>query len=118
MALTLAVVGFSAPNWAQADVSPAPAIAAVVLVIAGTVPLVWRRLHPVQVFAVVLVVNAAAGIWNLHLTSGPALLVALYTVAAWCPRRQVVIAAWVLEAGAVAAAIRVRASTGGSGRSS
>jgi signal transduction histidine kinase len=104
VALTLAVIGFSAPNWVQAHVNPAPAI---VLVIAGTVPLVWRRLRPLEVFAVVVVVNVAAGAWNVHLTSGPALLVALYTIAAWCPRRQAVIAACVLEIGAVAASIRV-----------
>jgi len=107
VALTLAVVGFSAPNWVKADVSPAPAI---VVVLAGTVPLVWRRLRPVQVFAVVVVVNAAAGLWNLHLASGPALLVALYTVASWCPRRQAVIAAWVVEACAVAAAVGIEGS--------
>jgi signal transduction histidine kinase len=104
VALTVAVVGFSAPNWVQAHISPAPAI---VLGIAGTVPLVWRRVRPIQVFAVLVVVSAAAGTWNVHLTSGPALLVALYTVAASCSRRQTVIAAWVLEISAVAAAIRV-----------
>jgi signal transduction histidine kinase len=103
VALTLAVVGLSAPNWLQADVSPA---AAVVLGLVGTVPLLGRRVRPVPVFAVLVVVNVAAGLWNVRLTSGLALILALYTVAAMCPRRQVVIAAWVLEAAAVGAAIR------------
>ncbi len=105
--LTLAVVGFSAPNWVQADVNPVPAV---LVVIACTVPLVLRRLHPVQIFAVVVVLNAAAGLWTLHLASGPALIVALYTVAAWCPRRSAMIAAVVVEACAVGAAISIEGS--------
>ena len=73
-ALTVAVVGVSAPNWVQAQVSLVPAI---VLGVAGTVPVVWRRLHPVQVFAVLVIVNAAAGLWNMRLTSGLAMILAL-----------------------------------------
>jgi signal transduction histidine kinase len=102
--VVMAVAGFSVPNWVKADVSPAPAI---VVAIACTVPLLWRRQRPIQVFAVLVVVNAAAGVWNLHLASGSALIVALYTVAAWSPRQQAIIAAWVVEACAVVAAIQI-----------
>jgi signal transduction histidine kinase len=76
-------------------------------VVAGLlVPLVWRRRAP---FAVFLVVAAAAFVQWLFL--GPmdadlALFIAFYTVAAYQRPRHILIAAGLLEAGAVLAAVR------------
>jgi signal transduction histidine kinase len=76
-------------------------------VVAGLlVPLVWRRRAP---FAVFLAVAAAAFVQWLFL--GPmdadlALFIAFYTVAAYQRPRQILIAAAVIEAGAVLAAVR------------
>jgi signal transduction histidine kinase len=77
------------------------------VVVAGLlVPLVWRRRVP---FAVFLAVAAAAFAQWLFL--GPmdadlALFIAFYTVAAYQRPRQILIAAGLLEAGAVLAAVR------------
>lgn len=94
------------PMWMRdADVSPRALEIVLLAVTAGA--LVVRRLRPVEVFAWILVTTLAGALWNTHLISGPALLVSLYTVAAWQPRRPALIAAAVLEAGAIAGAIRV-----------
>jgi signal transduction histidine kinase len=71
-----------------------------------TVPLVWRRRHPSAVFALMAV--CAFGQW---LTGTPnwadaGLLVALYTVAATEPRGRLLVAAAVMEVGAVLAVVR------------
>src|SRR5216683_1073887 len=72
------------------------------------IPLIWRRGHPIIVFAVVTsaaLAAAAADFRQLGVTAAAALLVALYTVAAHEPRRRALIAAGVFEAWAVPAII-------------
>src|SRR5467141_4150805 len=62
---------------------------AVPIVVVMTVPLVFRRQHPVGVFAVVA--SAAFVQWAANIPLGPvdlAVLVALYTVAAYSPDRR------------------------------
>ncbi|MDT7728834.1 MAG: hypothetical protein QOI21_5410 [Actinomycetota bacterium] len=70
------------------------------------VPLIWRRRHPLGVFAVLAVVALAQ--WSLLQvqTADAALLFALYTVAAHDDRRRAMVAAIVLEAGVVMAVLR------------
>ncbi|WP_327044429.1 sensor histidine kinase [Microbispora sp. NBC_01189] len=61
------------------------------------VPLLWRRNHPREVFAVVSVVSFAQWLLNISvLPANLAVLVAMYGVAARCTRR------WALAAGVVA----------------
>jgi signal transduction histidine kinase len=72
------------------------------------IPLVWRRDHPIIVFALVTaaaVATAAADFKSLGVTAAGALLVALFTVGAHEPRRRALIAAVIFEAWAVPAII-------------
>jgi signal transduction histidine kinase len=76
------------------------------------IPLIWRRRFPLSTFAFVAVVALAQWIVNVELTANVtafdadvALLVYLYTVASRYPVRVGVLAAAVVEAGAVMAAI-------------
>ena len=69
------------------------------------VPLVWRRSSPTVVFAVVSAVGLAQWLLDYRLI-GDVALVALYTVAVHASRVRTVIAAGVLEVGAVMAATR------------
>jgi signal transduction histidine kinase len=72
------------------------------------IPLVWRRDHPIIVFAVVTsaaLAAVAAGFRPLGVTAAGALLVALYTVGAHEPRGRALTAAAVFEAWAVPAII-------------
>jgi signal transduction histidine kinase len=72
-------------------------VTAIFLLLAlSATPLVVRRLWPLPVFAVVLALNAGVGLWA-HAVNGPALLIALYTVAALRPRRDALVCAGVLE---------------------
>jgi signal transduction histidine kinase len=78
--------------------TPHPQRAAVALLVLAAAPLVVRRIWPVPVFGVVLVLNAAAGLWgHVHAVNGLALLIALYTVAAMRPRREALLCAGLLE---------------------
>jgi signal transduction histidine kinase len=76
--------------------NPRPQVAAIVLLALSAVPLVVRRLWPVPVFGVVLALNAGVGL-GAHAVNGPALLIALYTVAAMRPRRDALVCAGLLE---------------------
>src|ERR1700730_5043799 len=70
------------------------------------IPLIWRRDHPIIVFALVTVAavaTAAADFKSLGVTAAGALLVALFTVGAHEPRRRALIAAVIFEAWAVPA---------------
>jgi signal transduction histidine kinase len=69
-------------------------------------PLIWRRRHPVAVFGVLAAVALVQWALGLRVLADAALLVALYTVAVWEPRRVAVAAGLVLELGAVLAAFR------------
>ena len=73
-----------------------PQVAAIILLALSATPLVVRRLWPVPVFGVVLAVNAGVGL-GAHAVNGPALLIALYTVAALRPRRDALVCAGLLE---------------------
>jgi signal transduction histidine kinase len=68
------------------------------IVLAGIVaPLVVRRVWPIQVFGWILVTSIPAALWNGHLFAWPALLVAVYTVAALRPRQAALVCAGLLE---------------------
>lgn len=69
-------------------------------------PLVWRRRAPISVFLAVAVVAFAQWSANLQLLADVALLIALYSVANFRPRRAAVGAAIIAEIGAVLAAVR------------
>jgi signal transduction histidine kinase len=74
--------------------------------VALVVPLIWRRKAPVAVFAVLAVVGLVQWAAGVHLGADVALLVALYTIAAYRPRRMALAAGAVLGVGAVLAATR------------
>jgi signal transduction histidine kinase len=83
--------------------NPHPQRAAVVVLAVAAVPLLVRRIWPIPVFAVVLALNAGAGLWgHVHAVNGLALLIALYTVAAIRPRRDALVCAGLLELTVVA----------------
>ena len=63
---------------------------AVALAVLQTLPLVFRRSHPLGVLAVVAAASAAATIISGTLIQPLGLLVALYTVAAHCARRDAI----------------------------
>ncbi len=77
------------------------------------VPLVWRRRAPYAVFAVLAAVAFVQWLYARVLPGDIGLLVALYTVAAYCSRTRTWIAAIVLEFGNVLAATRWSAYTEG-----
>jgi signal transduction histidine kinase len=83
-----------------------PFWAGVLLLAVTAAPLLGRRIWPVPVFGAVLAIAIGAGLWNVSSIDGPALLVALYTVAVMRPRRDAVACAVVLEIAAVAALLR------------
>jgi signal transduction histidine kinase len=74
--------------------------------IALALPLVWRRRTPVGVFAVVVVIGLQQWLIGFPIPADAAVLVALYTVAAYRPRRWALAAAAVVEAGVVLVAVR------------
>ena len=73
-------------------------------------PLAWRRRAPVTVLAVTAVVAFAQWLAGPPLLADVALLAALYTVAADRPRRVAAAGFFILECGAVLAAVRWGAS--------
>jgi signal transduction histidine kinase len=86
---------------------PVPVAVAVALTVAQAVPLVARRVWPIPVFAVIVAVAAVAAPWDVRLTAGPVLLIALFTIASRVPRRQALIASGVLEVGVIVASAEV-----------
>jgi signal transduction histidine kinase len=87
--------------------SPHPPGTAAFVVPLLAVPLLARRIWPVPVFGCVLVASVSAGLWDIRAVDGPALLVALYTVAAMRPRRVALVCAGLLESAMIAEVIRV-----------
>ncbi len=81
--------------------------AAVAIIVVTAAPLVVRRVWPVPVFAWGFLVAAATGWWAMQVVWSPALVIGLYTVAVLRPRRDAVIAAVLLAAGAVVSSIHV-----------
>jgi signal transduction histidine kinase len=99
------VAAVSLPYLVQEHVTPTPL--AVLVQVALTVPLVVRRVWPSPVFGWLFVVSAAAGLWDVRLVVSFALVVALYTIAAYESRRRALVAAGLLECGVVVAVTRL-----------
>jgi signal transduction histidine kinase len=106
--VTVLVALFSLPYLFQEHVTPTPL--AVVVQVALTLPLVVRRVWPSAVFGWLFGVSAVAGLWDVRLVVNFALVVALYTIAAYEPRRRALVAGALLEGGVIAAVIRLSAS--------
>jgi signal transduction histidine kinase len=103
IALALGVLLVAVPDVLTEDTHPLVPL----LFVAGlALPLVWRRKWPMGVFAVLAVIAGAQWIADVKVLGDAALLVALYTVAAREPRRIAVLAAGVVELGAVLATVR------------
>lgn len=79
---------------------------AATLTAALALPLVWRRRAPLVVFAAVVAAACVQWLADVQLTADVALLVALYTAAAHTGRRGTLLAAAVVEGGAVLACLR------------
>jgi signal transduction histidine kinase len=97
-ALAIPALFHASPHRPGAAVLVAPAIA---------VPLLLRRVWPVQVFGCVLAASAAAGLWDIRAVDAAAVLVALYTVAVLRPRRDALVCAGLLELAMIGEVIRV-----------
>jgi len=76
------------------------------LSIALALPLVWRRRAPAVVFGIVAVIGLQQWLIGFPIPADAAVLVALYTVAAYRPRRWALAAAGVVEIGVVLVAVR------------
>ncbi|GGM15025.1 hypothetical protein GCM10010129_69070 [Streptomyces fumigatiscleroticus] len=79
---------------------------AVALTAALALPLVWRRRAPLTVFGAVAAAAFVQWLMDVQLPADIALLVALYTAAANSGRRGTLVAAAVVEAGALLACLR------------
>ncbi|MFB9369663.1 sensor histidine kinase [Kitasatospora albolonga] len=79
---------------------------AVTFTAALALPLLWRRRAPLLVFGTVATAALAQWLLDLQLPGAVALLVALYTVATDSDRRVTLLAASVVEAGALLACLR------------
>ena len=95
--VTVLAAALSLPNLYQAGARHWPEAAAFVVLALMVAPLVVRRIWPIPVFCWILVTQIAAVSWNRHLVAGPALLIALYTVARLQSRRDALACAGVLE---------------------
>jgi len=71
-----------------------------------TLPLIWRRRAPLEVFAVIAAVAFGQWLANANEIADIALLIAIYTVAAQEPRGRLIAACLVLELGIVLAVAR------------
>jgi len=94
---------FGSPVFGELGIQFRPTnVLAVLLVLAETVPLTWRRRAPVTVLAVGCCASMATLLAGFRLTSADlALIVGLYTVAAHSPRPK----AWIAGLGVAALAI-------------
>ena len=92
--------------------SPIDDLFAIPIVAGLVLPLLVRRIWPVQVFAVQLLVAASTGWWAGQVVWSLSLLFGLYAVAALKPRRVALVAAGLLEIGVLAAAVRMSPDAG------
>ncbi|SDP93742.1 Signal transduction histidine kinase [Lentzea jiangxiensis] len=88
-------------TWPPAELPVAAALTA-----ALALPLLWRRRAPLAVFGVVATAALVQWLVDVQLPADVALLVALHTVAAKSGRRVTLVAATVVEIGAVLACLR------------
>jgi signal transduction histidine kinase len=89
------------------SVSTLPGWAGALIVLAMTLPLVFRRVWPVPVFLLITLVAASTGWWAMQIVWAPGLAVAVYTVAAVRPRREALAAAALLLVAVPVAAFHV-----------
>ena len=108
--VTVAAAALSVPRLYQQGPPAQPGVLAFVVLALITAPLTVRRIWPIPVFGWILVTGVCAVLWDEFLDAGPALLVALYTVAALQPRRAALSCAGLLELGVVAALLRYAGS--------
>jgi len=101
--VTVAAAATAVPGLFHEEPSGPPGALAFVVLALIVAPLLVRRIWPVPVFGWVLATYIPAFLWNRHLVAGPALLIALYTVAALRSRRDALGCACVLELTVVAA---------------
>jgi signal transduction histidine kinase len=80
--------------------------AVIVFTIALVVPLLWRQRRPVPVFLLLASVAFAQWLFDVKVIADAALLIALYTVALHESRRRALLAAAVLELGALLVVLR------------
>ena len=80
-------------------------VGALLITVALTVPLAWRRRNPAAVFLIVAAVAFAQWLLGLESLGDIALLIGLYTVAVQETRWRALLAAAILELGAVLAAV-------------
>jgi signal transduction histidine kinase len=104
-ALVALLVLVSAPRLLTSDPAFGPPWT-VILVVALLTPLVWRRRAPFVVFGVIAAVALVQWLTEGLLPADLSLIVAFYTVAAYEPGRRILVAAGLLEVGAVLAAVR------------
>jgi signal transduction histidine kinase len=107
-AVALAVQLIGLPMTIHADPRPWVWIFDAALI----VPLVWRRRAPMVVFGVLAGVALVQWSVGVRVGADAALLVSLYTVAAYRPRRWAFVAAAVVEVGVVLAAFRFSPARG------
>jgi signal transduction histidine kinase len=101
--VTVAAAATAVPGLFHEEPHGPPGALAFVVLALIVAPLLVRRIWPVPVFGWVLATDIPAFLWNRHLVVGPALLIALYTVAALRSRRDALGCACVLELAVVAA---------------
>jgi signal transduction histidine kinase len=95
--VTVLAAALSLPSLYQDGTHHWPGAAAFVVLALMVAPLVVRRIWPIPVFGWILVTQIAAISWNSHLIAGPALVIALYTVARLQSRRDALACAGVRE---------------------
>jgi signal transduction histidine kinase len=103
-ALVALLLLFSGPGLAAGRATDRPWT--LILVVALLAPLVWRRRRPFVVFGLIAAVALIQWLTAGLLPADLAALVAFYTVAAYEPGRRILVAAGLLEVGAVLAAVR------------
>jgi signal transduction histidine kinase len=94
--VTLLAFVLAVPNLFRGDPHRAVGWAVLVVLAVITAPLLVRRIWPIPVFGWILAAQIPAGVWDHHLVAGPALLIALYTVARLQSRRDALACAGVL----------------------
>ncbi|WP_406086134.1 sensor histidine kinase [Kitasatospora purpeofusca] len=86
--------------------SPREPVLTVVLTAALALPLLWRRRAPLTVFGAVVAAAFVQWLLDIQLPADIAVLVALYTLAAYSGRRTTLLAGAVVQAGVLLACLR------------